>query len=46
MEMSDEFHALAALSQSENFVVLCCLSVDCEQGIHRKANQGFCTLCY
>lgn len=31
----DEFHTLAALSQSENFVMMCCFLVDCKQGIHR-----------
>lgn len=34
MEMGDEFHALAALSQIANFVMQFCLSVDCEEGSH------------
>jgi hypothetical protein len=30
-----EFHALVAFSQREHFVMMYCLSVDCEQGNHR-----------
>jgi hypothetical protein len=39
--MNAEFHALAALSQIKNFVMLYCLSVDCEQGIPQVSESRF-----